>query len=77
MYAVMYEASQEALDRWGSSSCTALRNCVPLLRCGELLGLYQEFESLDILKDLNKDVALWLDYDLIPVDIAVGKVERS
>lgn len=77
MYAVIYQATPEALERWAGSNCTDLRNCAALLRCGELLGLYQEFESLDILKDLNQDVALWLDYDLIPVDIAVGKVERS
>jgi len=77
MYAVIYQATPEALERWGGSNCTALRNCGALLRCGEFLGLYDQSECLDILKHLNQDVALWLDYDLIPVDIAVGKVERS
>jgi len=75
MYAVIYQATQEALERWRGSNCTALTICAALMRCGEFLGLYDQFESLDILKFIHKDVALWLDYDLIPADSAVGRLE--
>lgn len=75
MYAVIYEVTQEAKIRWSRSNCQALRDCVAPAQCGEFLGLYYQLECLDILKFLNQDVALWLDYDLIPLDIAVGEVE--
>lgn len=97
MYAVIYQVTPEALERWAGSNCTALRNCVAPERCGgvaqplrstsgcdapsfrpevgQLLGLYQELDCLDILKNLLPNVAFWVDYDLIPSELSVGAVE--
>jgi len=75
MHALIYHVTPEALERWSRSNCTSLRNCAKLLRFGDFLGLYDQSGSLDILKHIHKNVAFWLDYDLIPVDIAVGKIE--
>jgi len=75
MYCTIYQATNEAISRWRRQFPPAAWQVVAPATPGAWIGLYDQSECLDILKFIFPNVAIWLDYDLLPINIAVGKVE--
>jgi len=75
MYAVFYSVTQEAKSRWRRQFPPAAWEIVAPATPGAYLCLYDDLDCLDILKFLFPDVAFYIKYDLIPWNVAVGKIE--
>jgi len=75
MYATFYCVTQDLKSRWRRQFPPDLRAIVAPAQCGDFICLYDQPGCLDILKFLFPNVALYIKYDLIPIDVAVGEVE--